>query len=76
METRIETAKQGKMPDTTNTMTKQVNGGSGTSPGSDGRVRCAIYARYLSDNQRKSSIEDQIRNCREAADRNGWVPLR
>jgi DNA invertase Pin-like site-specific DNA recombinase len=27
--------------------------------------RCAIYARYSSDLQRESSIEDQIRSCRE-----------
>jgi site-specific DNA recombinase len=39
----------------------------------DGRIRCAIYARYSSDNQRQSSIEDQIRNCREAAAKKGWV---
>jgi site-specific DNA recombinase len=38
-------------------------------------VRCAIYARYSSDNQRKSSIEDQVRNCREIAERKGWVVL-
>ena len=36
-------------------------------------VRCAIYARYSSDNQRKSSIDDQIRNCRELAARKGCV---
>jgi site-specific DNA recombinase len=35
--------------------------------------RVAIYARYSSDLQRPSSIEDQIRQCREAAARNGWV---
>jgi DNA invertase Pin-like site-specific DNA recombinase len=35
--------------------------------------RVAIYARYSSDLQRPSSIEDQIRQCRDAADRNGWV---
>jgi site-specific DNA recombinase len=39
----------------------------------EGRIRCAIYARYSSDNQRQSSIEDQIRNCREAAAKKGWV---
>jgi len=38
-------------------------------------VRCAIYARYSSEQQRKTSIEDQIRNCRAAAERNGWVVL-
>jgi DNA invertase Pin-like site-specific DNA recombinase len=75
METQVETAEQGKMPDTPNSMSKQVKAESVTSPGNDGRVRCAIYARYSSDNQRKSSIEDQIRNCREAADRKSWVVL-
>jgi site-specific DNA recombinase len=75
METQVVTAQQGKIPDATDTMTKQVNGGSVTAPRTYGRVRCAIYARYSSDNQRKSSIEDQIRNCREAADRKGWVVL-
>ena len=35
--------------------------------------RVAIYARYSSDLQRPSSIEDQVRQCREAAARNGWV---
>jgi DNA invertase Pin-like site-specific DNA recombinase len=34
--------------------------------------RCAIYARYSSDLQRESSIEDQIRRCREFASRQGW----
>ena len=34
--------------------------------------RCAIYARYSSDLQRESSIEDQIRSCREFARRQGW----
>jgi site-specific DNA recombinase len=35
--------------------------------------RCAIYARFSSDLQRASSIEDQIRQCREFALRFGWV---
>jgi DNA invertase Pin-like site-specific DNA recombinase len=35
-------------------------------------MRCAIYARYSSDLQRESSIEDQIRKCREFAERRGW----
>jgi site-specific DNA recombinase len=38
-------------------------------------IRCAIYARYSDDLQRRSSIEDQIRQCREAAERNGWTVL-
>lgn len=39
------------------------------------RPRVAIYARYSSDLQRPTSIEDQIRNCRAAAERNGWTVL-
>ena len=38
-------------------------------------MRCAIYARYSSDLQRESSVEDQIRNCREFAKRQGWIIL-
>lgn len=36
-------------------------------------MRCAIYARYSSDLQRDSSIEDQIRKCREYATSRGWT---
>ena len=36
-------------------------------------VRCAIYARYSSDLQRLTSIEDQIRRCREYAAQQGWT---
>ena len=32
----------------------------------------ALYARYSSDNQRDASIEDQLRQCRERAAREGW----
>ena len=35
-------------------------------------MRVAIYARYSSDNQREASIEDQFRECRAFADREGW----
>lgn len=48
---------------------KVVAGGKSPKP------RCAVYARYSSDAQRKTSIEDQIRNCRTAAERNGWIIL-
>src|SRR4051812_49528755 len=34
--------------------------------------RCAIYARYSSDLQRETSIEDQLRRCREHAARQIW----
>src|SRR5262249_36225677 len=37
--------------------------------------RCAIYARYSSDLQRETSIEDQIRRCREYAVSQGWPVL-
>jgi site-specific DNA recombinase len=35
----------------------------------EAKRRCAIYARYSSDLQRESSIEDQVRKCRERAAR-------
>lgn len=35
-------------------------------------TKCAIYARYSSNNQREASIEDQIRKCREATAAKGW----
>ena len=38
----------------------------------EGKRRCAIYPRYSSDLQRESSIEDQIRKCRERAAAEGW----
>lgn len=38
-------------------------------------MRCAIYARYSSDLQRDSSIEDQIRQCRDFAEQNSWTVL-
>jgi site-specific DNA recombinase len=38
-------------------------------------MRCAVYARYSSDLQRETSIEDQIRKVREFATRNGWTIL-
>jgi site-specific DNA recombinase len=34
--------------------------------------KCAIYARYSSDLQRESSIDDQLRRCREYASGQGW----
>lgn len=35
-------------------------------------MKVAIYARYSSDNQRDASIFDQLRICREFAQRQGW----
>ncbi|ALC11509.1 recombinase family protein [Sphingopyxis sp. 113P3] len=34
-------------------------------------LRAALYARFSSENQRDSSIEDQLRQCRERAEREG-----
>ena len=34
-----------------------------------------IYARYSSDNQREESIEGQIRECKEFAERQGIVVI-
>lgn len=39
------------------------------------QVKCAIYARYSSDNQREASIEDQVRRCKEFAASKGWEVL-
>lgn len=40
-------------------------------------MKAVIYARYSSDRQREESIEGQIRECREYAEKNGIqvVPL-
>ncbi len=35
--------------------------------------RCAIYARYSSDLQSPTSIDDQLQLCRAYADRRGWI---
>ena len=39
------------------------------------KLRCAIYARYSSDRQSPASIQDQLRKCREFAEREGWQVL-
>jgi len=36
-------------------------------------LRCAIYARFSSARQSLTSIADQIRKCREYAERQGWA---
>ena len=36
-------------------------------------MNAVIYARYSSDSQREESIEGQLRECREYADRNGMT---
>ena len=36
-------------------------------------MKCALYARYSSENQREASIKDQYRVCEEyVARHNGW----
>jgi site-specific DNA recombinase len=37
--------------------------------------RCAIYARFSTEMQRTTSLEDQIRNCRRFAAQSGWEVL-
>lgn len=39
-------------------------------------LRVALYARYSSDQQRATSIEDQFRNCRRRAEAEGWTIVR
>lgn len=34
--------------------------------------KCAVYARYSNNKQKPTSIEDQLRKCREAAALKGW----
>jgi site-specific DNA recombinase len=36
-------------------------------------MRVALYARYSSDQQRAASIDDQFRECRAFAEREGWT---
>ncbi|MBF0330154.1 MAG: recombinase family protein [Nitrospirae bacterium] len=38
-------------------------------------IKCAVYARYSSRNQRVASIDDQIRICREFAKTKNWEIL-
>jgi site-specific DNA recombinase len=41
-------------------------------PGDGTAERCAAYARFSADLQRLASIEDQIRECRDAAEERGF----
>lgn len=36
-------------------------------------MRAVIYARYSSDQQSATSIDDQIRSCKAQVDKNGWT---
>ena len=38
--------------------------------------KAAIYARYSSEGQRETSIEDQYRNCEQRAKHDGWTVVR
>jgi len=38
-------------------------------------MRCAVYARYSSDLQRETSIDDQVAVARRYADQQGWMVL-
>mgnify|MGYP000707179292 FL=1 len=38
-------------------------------------MKAVIYARYSSDSQREESIEGQLRECTEYAERNGITVL-
>jgi DNA invertase Pin-like site-specific DNA recombinase len=40
--------------------------------GASGPLRCVLYARFSSENQREASLEDQLRVCRVRAEREGW----
>ena len=35
-------------------------------------LRAAIYARYSTDKQKDTSVEDQIRLCRRLCEQKGW----
>ena len=39
----------------------------------EGAERCTFYARFSSPRQKRSSIADQFRNCKEGAEEKGWV---
>jgi site-specific DNA recombinase len=36
-------------------------------------MKAALYARFSTDLQRATSIEDQFRNCRKRAEAEGWT---
>ena len=39
------------------------------------QIKCAIYARYSTNNQRETSIDVQFRACRAFAESKGWIVL-
>ena len=38
-------------------------------------MTAVIYARYSSDSQREASIEGQLRDCKDYAEKNGMAPI-
>ena len=44
-------------------------------PRPDGKLFVTIYARYSSDGQREESIEGQLRECKEYAERQNMVVI-
>lgn len=55
-------------------LVRQDNGGQAKVPHAPGgqKVRAACYLRYSDDAQKATSIDDQLRMCRETAARHGW----
>lgn len=53
--------------DATKTDTKE-NGANSIATVQQTVIRCATYARYSSDLQRQTSVEDQVRSCRQAGE--------
>ena len=60
--------------DATRTDTKD-NGANSIATVQQAFIRCATYARYSSDLQRQTSVEDQVRSCRQAGESKGWIVL-
>jgi site-specific DNA recombinase len=52
-----------------------VGAGVNDSGDSPGKLRAVISARYSDEKQDESSNVDQIRECRDAAEQNGWTVL-
>jgi site-specific DNA recombinase len=54
-------------------MTQSINNSLENETHPAASARCAIYARYSSDLQRPTSIDDQNRKCAEECQRRGWT---
>lgn len=50
-----------------------VGAGVNQSGDSPVKLRAGVYARFSQRGQRETSIEDQLRECRETAEKKGWV---